>query len=34
MAKNQDYTIDVYFCCETEEENAMYRKFFDGISKK
>lgn len=34
LAKNQDYTIDVYFCCEKEEETAMYRKFFDGISKK
>lgn len=33
MAKHQDYAIDVYFCCETEEEKAMYRKFFDSLNK-
>lgn len=33
MAKNQDYAIDVYFCCETETEKALYRKFFDSLNK-
>ncbi len=33
MAKNHDFPIDVYFCCETEEQKAMYRKFFDGLNK-
>lgn len=34
MANNQDYPIDVYFCCEKEEEKAMYLKFFEGLNKK
>ncbi len=33
LAKNPKDAMDVYFCCDTAEEKAMYQKFFDGIQK-
>ena len=33
LANHADYKMDVYFCCETKEEKALYQKFFDGIQK-
>ena len=33
LSSNQDYKIDVYFCCRTQKEKEMYQKFYDGIKK-
>lgn len=30
-AHDEDYKIDVYFCCHTDEQRQMYQAYFDGV---